>query len=83
MIPGGGGWWSYLRHDAIETGPEIDRALLRRVFAYGRPYRWLLAGVLVTILAVSSLSVVPRSSSGNWWIGPFPRGTLAASPCSG
>ena len=59
MFPGGGGWWSYLRHDAIETGPEIDRALLRRVFAYGRPYRWLLAGVLVTILAVSSLSVVP------------------------
>ena len=33
--------------------------MLRRVFAYGRPYRWLLGGVLVTILAVSVLSVVP------------------------
>ena len=55
----GGGWWSYLRYDQSQPGPEIDRALLRRVFAYGRPYRWLLAGVLVTILAVSVLSVVP------------------------
>ena len=33
--------------------------MLRRVFAYGRPYRWLLGGVLVTILAVSVLSVIP------------------------
>ena len=33
--------------------------MLRRVFAYGRPYRWLLSGVLVTILAVSVLSVIP------------------------
>ena len=55
----GGGWWSYLRYDQSQPGPEIDRALLRRVFAYGRPYRWLLGGVLVTILAVSVLSVIP------------------------
>jgi ATP-binding cassette subfamily B protein len=33
--------------------------LLRRVFAYGRPYQGLLAGVLATILIISSLSVVP------------------------
>ena len=56
---GGGGFWSYLRYDQDQKGPEIDRALLRRVFAYGRPYRWLLAGVLATILIISTLAVVP------------------------
>lgn len=54
-----GGWWSYLRYDSEQKAPEIDRALLRRVFAYGRPYRWLLAGVLATILIISMLTVVP------------------------
>ncbi len=39
--------------------PPIDRALLRRVWAYGRPYRWLLAGTLVTVIASSALAVVP------------------------
>ena len=29
------------------------------MFGYGRPYKWLLVGVLVTILAVSVLSVIP------------------------
>ncbi|WP_420613431.1 ABC transporter ATP-binding protein [Candidatus Spongiisocius sp.] len=48
-----------MRHDRDQRGPEIDRALLRRVFAYGVPYRMLLVGVLVTILVVSGLTVVP------------------------
>ncbi|MDE0138361.1 MAG: ABC transporter ATP-binding protein [bacterium] len=48
-----------MRHDRDQRGPEIDRALLRRVFAYGKPYRMLLVGVLVTILVVSGLTVVP------------------------
>ncbi len=55
----GGGWWSYLNYDQSQPGPELDRALLKRVFAYGRPYRWLLVGVLATILVVSVLSVIP------------------------
>ena len=55
----GGGWWSYLRYDQSQPGPEFDRALLKRVFAYGRPYRWMLGGVLITILVISVLSVVP------------------------
>ena len=29
------------------------------MFSYGRPYRWLLVGVLITILVVSVLSVIP------------------------
>ena len=56
---GGSGWWSYLRYDESQQPPDIDRALLRRVFAYGRPYRWSLAGVLITIFVISILSVVP------------------------
>ncbi len=48
-----------MRHDRNQRGPEIDRALLRRVFAYGVPYRMLLAGTLVTIFVVSGLTVVP------------------------
>lgn len=48
-----------MRHDRDQRGPEIDRALLRRVFAYGKPYRMMLVGVLVTILVVSGLTVVP------------------------
>ncbi len=54
-----GGWWSYLRYDEDQKPPDIDRSLLRRVFAYARPYRVELLGVLVTIVIISSLSVVP------------------------
>ncbi|MGH8911233.1 MAG: ABC transporter ATP-binding protein, partial [Acidimicrobiia bacterium] len=39
--------------------PEIDRALLRRVWSYARPYRGMLVGVLLTVLVVSGLGVVP------------------------
>ena len=37
----------------------MDRPLLRRVFAYGEPYRAELIGVLLTIFVISGLSVVP------------------------
>ncbi len=33
--------------------------MLKRVFSYGRPYRWFLVGVLVTILVISVLTVIP------------------------
>lgn len=59
LYHGGGGFWSYLRYDQDEKGPGIDRALLRRVFSYGRPYRWLLAGVLATILVIAGMSAAP------------------------
>lgn len=55
----GGGWWSYLKYDEEQDRPNIDRALLRRVWSYGRPYRPGLIGILLTILVISSLSVVP------------------------
>jgi ATP-binding cassette, subfamily B, bacterial len=51
-------WGSYLRYDGEER-PDIDRALLKRVWSYGKPYRRQLIGVIVTVLLISSLSVVP------------------------
>jgi len=42
-----------------ETPPSIDRALLRRVAGYGRPYLAKLVGVLITVLVISGLSVIP------------------------
>ncbi len=55
----GGGWWSYLQYDEEQDRPNVDRALLRRVWSYGRPYKAGLAGVLATIVVISTLSVVP------------------------
>lgn len=55
----GGGWHSYLRYDEVQDRPSVDRALLRRVAGYARPYRGRLLGVLVTVLVVSGLAVVP------------------------
>ncbi|NNC75498.1 MAG: ABC transporter ATP-binding protein [Acidimicrobiia bacterium] len=55
----GGSWWSYVRYDEEQDRPEVDRALLRRVLSYGRPYRNRLTLVLVTILIISGVSVVP------------------------
>lgn len=54
-----GGWYSYLRYDEDQGKPDIDRSLLKRVFAYAQPYRRELIGVLITIVIISSLSVVP------------------------
>lgn len=54
-----GGWYARLQYDEDQDQPKIDRALLARVFSYGRPYRWALAGVLATIVVISALSVLP------------------------
>lgn len=52
------GWYSYMR-SVGEKAPSIDRALLRRVAGYGRPYLGRLVGVLITVLVISGLSVIP------------------------
>ena len=51
-------WGSYLQYDGQER-PDIDRALLKRVWSYGKPYRRQLIGVIVTVLVISSLGVLP------------------------
>ena len=55
----GGGWWSYLSYDEEQEPPKVDRALLRRVWSYGRPYLRGLIGVMFTIFVISGLGVVP------------------------
>ncbi|MDH5292324.1 MAG: ABC transporter ATP-binding protein/permease [Acidimicrobiia bacterium] len=55
----GGGWYSYLQYDEDQDRPSVDRALLKRVWSYGAPYRASLIGVLVTVLVISALGVIP------------------------
>ncbi|HEY5889866.1 MAG TPA: ABC transporter ATP-binding protein [Acidimicrobiia bacterium] len=54
-----GGWWSYLSYDEEQETPKIDGDLLRRVWKYGRPYKWGLVAVLITIFIISGMGVVP------------------------
>mgnify|MGYP000170982400 CR=1 FL=1 len=50
------GWWSYLS----DTGekPKVTRALIRRVLAYARPYRWQIFGMLLLILLHAGLNLL-------------------------
>jgi ATP-binding cassette subfamily B protein len=48
-----------MRYDEEHDRPDIDRALLRRVWSYGRPYLSSLIGILATIFIISGLGVVP------------------------
>ena len=52
-------WWSYIRFDKPQAAPRIDRLLLRRVFAYARPYWGSVAVVLASIVVVSLLELIP------------------------
>ena len=52
----GGGWFMYMRSG--DEKPKLTRELLLRVLAYARPYWWHLAGMLVTILISTGLSLV-------------------------
>jgi len=52
----GGGWWSYL--SSADEKPKVTWSLLRRVLSYSRPYRWQIAGLLVTILVTTGLTLV-------------------------
>jgi ATP-binding cassette subfamily B protein len=54
-----GNWWSYIQYDEEQDRPTVDRALLRRVLAYARPYRRLLAVVIGTIVVITLISLVP------------------------
>ena len=52
----GGGWFMYMRSG--DEKPKLTRELLLRVLAYARPYWWHIAGMLVTILFSTGLSLV-------------------------
>ena len=54
-----GNWGSYIQYDEEHDRPKVDRALLRRVLGYARPYRRLLALVISTIVVITLVSLVP------------------------
>jgi ATP-binding cassette subfamily B protein len=54
-----GGWHSFLRYDEVQDRPAISRALIRRVLAYGRPYRGRIAIMLLLILVATVLGLAP------------------------
>jgi ATP-binding cassette subfamily B protein len=53
------GWWAFLSHDESQSKPAVDRHLLWRVWDFARPYRFRVIALLVTIFAITGLSLVP------------------------
>ena len=51
-----GGWWQYVRSG--DEKPKVTRELLLRVLSYARGYWWHIAGMLVTILLTTGLSLL-------------------------
>ncbi len=56
MWHGGGGWFMYMRSG--DEKPKVTRDLLLRVLSYARGYWWHIAGMLVTILLTTGLSLL-------------------------
>ncbi len=52
------GWFAYLRHDEEKDRPAITRELVRRVWAFARPYQLRVVGLLFTILLISGISLI-------------------------
>ncbi len=52
----GGGWFTYMRSG--DEKPKVTRQLLMRVLTYARGYWWHIAGMLVTILLTTGLSLL-------------------------
>jgi ATP-binding cassette subfamily B protein len=59
MVRGAASWRSYVTYDEQQAPPDIDRALLRRVIGYARPYRGLLVLVLGTVVIDALLGLIP------------------------
>jgi len=51
-----GGWFQYMRSG--DEKPKVTRQLLLRVLTYARGYWWNIAGMLVTILLTTGLSLL-------------------------
>lgn len=52
----GGGWFAYMRSG--DEKPKVTKELLLRVLTYAREYWWHIAGMLVTILLTTGLSLL-------------------------
>jgi ATP-binding cassette subfamily B protein len=55
----GSGWWRFIRYDEDRDRPQLSWALVRRVWGYAQPYRLQILGLLITILAITGLSLIP------------------------
>jgi len=55
----GGGWGAYLSHNEKEDRPSVTTNLLKRVWVFAKPYRWQIIVLLLTIIAISLLSLIP------------------------
>jgi ATP-binding cassette subfamily B protein len=55
----GTGWWAYIRYDEERDRPAINRALLRRIAIYARPYWGQVALTIALIILTSLLSLIP------------------------
>ncbi len=58
----GGGWHEHApwgRDPEFIAGAKLDRAVLRRVWYFARPYRFMLAGYIATILASAIVTIMP------------------------
>ena len=55
----GGGWHAMIRYDESKGRPSVDRALLKRVYGYARPYLWLIVSVLALIIFVAGIRLIP------------------------
>jgi ATP-binding cassette subfamily B protein len=53
------GWWSYIQFDERASQTSINRSALWRVAGYARPYTGRIVVMLLTILAITGLSLVP------------------------
>ncbi len=53
------GWWQFIRYDEERDQPQITWTLLKRVWEYAHPYRLKIVGLLITILAITGLSLIP------------------------
>ena len=54
----GSGWWSYISYDEKQDRPQISRALLGRVWEFGKPYRSQITMLLITILLITGISLI-------------------------
>ncbi|MQC26379.1 MAG: ABC transporter ATP-binding protein [Chloroflexi bacterium] len=55
----GSGWWRFLSYDESKGKAQVDRALLRRVWSYGRPYLGQISMVLLAITISSLIELIP------------------------
>lgn len=53
------GWWSFLSYDESKGKAQVDRALLLRVWSYGRPYLGQIVLILLAITISSLIELIP------------------------